>query len=164
MPHLHKVSVLTLAVALVAGAAYAQTQKSAPKEQYQRTPMPAGIQVIQTDEEGPLFATTEGKTLYQWPFIQLRNGDAGDQKGKPTCTDTLFKENAGLMSPYPGGFIMPDADTRMSCVELWPPVGRPMVRRTSASGPSSSIPAARCSGLTMVILCTRRYSIRRRAM
>ncbi|MGE3334072.1 MAG: hypothetical protein AB7I36_10540 [Rhodospirillaceae bacterium] len=125
MRHLRRASVLTLAAALVAGAAYGQTQKSAPKEQYQRAPLPAGIQVIQTDEEGPLFATAEGKTLYQWPFIQLRNGDAGDQKGKPTCTDKLFKENAGLMSPYPGGFIMPDAETRMSCVQLWPPVWAP---------------------------------------
>ncbi len=113
---------LSIAVALLAGAAVAQSAKGTPKELSQRAAMPPGIQVMQTDEEGPVFATADGKTLYQWPFIQLRNGDAGDQKGKPTCTDTIYKENAGLMSPYPGGFILPDADARLSCVQLWPPL------------------------------------------
>ena len=113
---------LSIAVALLAGAAFAQSAKGTPKELSQRAAMPPGIQVMQTDEEGPVFATADGKTLYQWPFIQLRNGDAGDQKGKPTCTDTIYKENAGLMSPYPGGFILPDADARLSCVQLWPPL------------------------------------------
>lgn len=115
-----------LAAATLAGAE-AQTRKesSAAKEQSQIVPLPPGFQVIQTDEDGPVFATAEGRTLYRWPFIQLRNGDAGDQKGKPTCTDTIYKENAGLMSPYPGGFIMPDADTRLSCVQLWPPAFAP---------------------------------------
>ncbi len=122
MRHLRKASVLSIAVALLAGAAVAQSAKGTPKELSQRAAMPPGIQVMQTDEEGPVFATADGKTLYQWPFIQLRNGDAGDQKGKPTCTDTIYKENAGLMSPYPGGFILPDADARLSCVQLWPPL------------------------------------------
>jgi predicted lipoprotein with Yx(FWY)xxD motif len=132
MRHLRTATVLSIAAAtaLFASAAQSQSQKNAPaaahKEQYQRTPLPPGIQVIHTDEEGPLFATAEGKTLYQWSFSQLRNGDAGDQKGKPTCTDTLYKENAGLMSPYPGGFIMPDADTRLSCLQLWPALWAPV--------------------------------------
>jgi len=128
MRHLRSGIVLATAAAVMLGTAvHAQSQKNATamKELSQRVPLPPGIQVIQTDEDGPVFASAEGKTLYRWPFIQLRNGDAGDQKGKPTCTDTLFKENAGLMSPYPGGFIMPDAETRLSCVQLWPPVWAP---------------------------------------
>ena len=130
MRHLRTGIVLATAAAVMIGTAvHAQSQKNVPatamKELSQRVPLPSGIQVIQTAEDGPVFASAEGNTLYRWPFIQLRNGDAGDQKGKPTCTDTLFKENAGLMSPYPGGFIMPDADTRLSCVQLWPPVWAP---------------------------------------
>jgi predicted lipoprotein with Yx(FWY)xxD motif len=129
MRYLRTATVLTIAagVAMIGTAAHSQTQRNAPaqKEISQSTPLPPGAQIIQTDEDGPVFATAEGKTLYRWPFIQLRNGDAGDQKGKPTCTDTLYKENAGLMSPYPGGFIMPDADKRLSCVQLWPPFWAP---------------------------------------
>jgi predicted lipoprotein with Yx(FWY)xxD motif len=130
MRHPRTASVLAIAAAAMIGtAAFAQTQKTtpsaAPKEISQSVPLPPGFQVVHTAEDGPVFATAEGKTLYQWPFIQLRNGDAGDQKGKPTCTDTLFKENAGLMSPYPGGFIMPDADTRLSCLQLWPAAWAP---------------------------------------
>ena len=37
-----------------------------------------------------------------------RNGDAGEQKGKPTCGDVPYKVNAGLMSPYPGGLELPE--------------------------------------------------------
>jgi predicted lipoprotein with Yx(FWY)xxD motif len=131
MDHLRTARVLAIAAAaaMIGTSAQSQSQKNtpsaAPKEISQSVPLPPGFQVIHTAEDGPVFATAEGKTLYQWPFIQLRNGDAGDQKGKPTCTDTVFKENAGLMSPYPGGFIMPDADTRLSCLQLWPAVWAP---------------------------------------
>jgi len=128
MRYLRSVSVLTIGVVAMFGStAHSQSQKDAPalKEQYQITPLPTGIQVVHTDEDGPVFATAEGKTLYQWPFIQLRNGDAGDQKGKPTCTDSIYRENAGLMSPYPGGFTLPGAETRLSCLQLWPAVWAP---------------------------------------
>ena len=123
MRHLRNTKILSIAVVggLIAGAAYAQT-RGEPTEDYQRLPLPPGIQVINSDIEGPVFATAEGKTLYQWPFRALRNGDGGEQKGKPTCDDTVYRENAGLMSPYPAGFILPDVDKRLSCAQLWPPV------------------------------------------
>jgi predicted lipoprotein with Yx(FWY)xxD motif len=94
----------------------------APLEDYLREPMPPGFQVVQTELEGPVFADANGKTLYTWPMKALRNGSAGEQKGKPTCDDMRHTENAGLMSPYPAGLLLPDSATRPSCVEVWPPV------------------------------------------
>ncbi|MCC6914235.1 MAG: hypothetical protein IT566_11080 [Rhodospirillaceae bacterium] len=120
-----KVLSMVAAAALMAGGAAAPMKRGEPVEDYQRQPLPPGIQVVVTDIEGPVYATAEGKTLYQWPFRALRNGDGGEQKGKPTCDDTVYKENAGLMSPYPGGFILPDVDKRLSCAQLWPPVPAP---------------------------------------
>ena len=117
------VSALTFAALSVGVSAYAaSSQKNAAEEDYLRAPLPPGFQVISTELEGPVFATSGGMTLYQWPMKPLRNGDAGEQKGKPSCDDHKYTENAGLMSPYPGGFILPDVERRMSCVQLWPPV------------------------------------------
>lgn len=91
-------------------------------EIYVREPMPPGFKVIVADFEGPVFADAKGKTLYNWPRTGLRNGDAGEQKGKPTCDDHKYTENAGLMSPYPGGLELPEVETRPSCTDVWPPV------------------------------------------
>ena len=124
---------VVVAAVLIGSAAQAQSQapssqaiaQKLPVEDYQRLPLPPGIQVVNTDIEGWVFATAEGRTLYQWPFRALRNGDGGEQKGKPTCDNTVYTENAGLMSPYPGGFILPDVEKRLSCAQLWPPVLAP---------------------------------------
>jgi predicted lipoprotein with Yx(FWY)xxD motif len=91
-------------------------------EDYVREPMPRGFKVIVAEFEGPVFADANGKTLYSWPITNLRNGDAGEQKGKPTCDDHKYTENAGLMSPYPGGLELPEVETRPSCTDVWPPV------------------------------------------
>jgi predicted lipoprotein with Yx(FWY)xxD motif len=91
-------------------------------EAYRHVPMPPGFGVQYTDVDGPVFVDATGKTLYTWPIHSLRNGDAGEQKNKPSCDDTKYSESAGLMSPYPGGLILPDLDTRPTCVQLWPPV------------------------------------------
>lgn len=91
-------------------------------EDYVRDPMPPGFKVIVTEFEGPVFADSKGKTLYKWPISGLRNGDAGEQKGKPTCDDHKYTDNAGLMSPYPGGLELPEVATRPSCTDVWPPV------------------------------------------
>ncbi len=116
-------SALTLAVLAAGFSAHAaSSQKAAVTEDYLKAPLPPGFQVVNTELEGPVFATSGGMTLYQWPMKPLRNGDAGEQKGKPSCDDHKYTENAGLMSPYPGGFILPDVESRMSCVQLWPPV------------------------------------------
>ncbi len=111
-----------LAVSAAGLAAHAQSQKNRLTEDYIKAPLPPGFQVINTELEGNVFADAGGKTLYQWPMKPLRNGDAGEQKGKPSCDDRKYTENAGLMSPYPGGFVLPEVETRPSCTGLWPPV------------------------------------------
>lgn len=109
-----------LAAALALSTAEAKNKQLT--EDYVREPMPRGFQVIVTDFEGPVYADANGKTLYNWPITNLRNGDAGEQKGKPTCDDHKYTENAGLMSPYPGGLELPEVETRPSCTDVWPPV------------------------------------------
>jgi predicted lipoprotein with Yx(FWY)xxD motif len=116
-----------IAVAAVIGAAavvQAQTKsaRQTQTEDYVREAMPPGFQVVVAELEGPVFADAKGKTLYNWPLRDLRNGPAGEQKGKPTCGDTKYTTNAGLMSPYPGGLVLPEVETRPTCVQAWPPV------------------------------------------
>ena len=121
-------SVLALA-AFAAGTALvyphvqakAETKSKVLLEDYVHAPMPPGFQVVNADVEGTVFADAQGKTLYNWPIESLRNGDAGEQKGKPTCDNHKYTDNAGLMSPYPGGLELPEVATRPSCVDVWPP-------------------------------------------
>src|SRR4051812_12366237 len=70
-------------------------------EEYVRVPMPPGFQVVATELEGPVFADAKGRTLYTWPIKAMRNGYAGDPKGKSVCGDKVTLKSAGLMSPYP---------------------------------------------------------------
>jgi predicted lipoprotein with Yx(FWY)xxD motif len=119
--------------AVFAAGAFALTAADSPKkpnipgpaEDYVRAPMPAEFHVEITELAGPVFADATGKTLYRWPLKNLRNGDAGEQKGKPSCSDHVFTETSGLMSPYPPGLVLPDVETRPSCVQLYPPVLAP---------------------------------------
>lgn len=90
-------------------------------EDYQHVPMPPGFKVIMTELDGPVFADARGHTLYQWPLRRMRNGYTGEAKGTPACTGKKTTVNAGLMSPYPPGLVLPDLDTRPSCVQAWPP-------------------------------------------
>jgi len=92
------------------------------KEQYEQVAMPPGFQIVVTEQEGPVFADARGHTLYQWPVRQLRNGPVGERKGQPSCDKTVYTVNSGLMSPYPGGFELPELVTRPSCLDLWPAV------------------------------------------
>jgi len=107
----------------VAETDFWQPKDSKDQEAYVNEPMPPGVKVVPTELDGPLFATAEGKTLYTWPLRGLRNGNAGDRhkSGVATCDDKIYRETSGLMSPYPGGFLLPDADTRKSCEQRWPP-------------------------------------------
>lgn len=107
---------------LVAGGAYAAASRGGQDNDYVREPMPAGFQVIASEVDGPVFADANGRTLYTWPVGSQRNGNAGEQKGKPTCDATKYTDNAGLMSPYPGGLTLPEVETRPSCLDLWPAV------------------------------------------
>lgn len=111
--------VLTATVMLAIVSAHAKQQFT---ESYVHEPMPPGFKVVVAEFEGPVFTDSKGHTLYNWPRMGLRNGDAGEQKGKPTCDDHKYTENAGLMSPYPAGLELPEADTRPSCTDVWPPV------------------------------------------
>jgi predicted lipoprotein with Yx(FWY)xxD motif len=113
-------------IGVLAAAAFmalpASAQNKAQLEDYVREPMPPGFQVVVAEFEGPVYADASGKTLYQWPITSLRNGDAGEPKGKPSCDDHKYTDNAGLMSPYPGGLELPEVATRPSCIQVWPPV------------------------------------------
>ncbi len=116
-----------LALAILAGAAGglvqpANAQRAAERETYEQVPLPTGFQVVVTELEGPVFADARGLTLYTWPRGGQRNGDAGEQQGRPTCDDTKYTETAGLMSPYPAGLELPELETRPTCVQIWPPV------------------------------------------
>ena len=105
---------------------YWQSPENIATEDYMQEPLPKGFSGHSTAIEGPVFADSNGMTLYSWPLHNLRNGDLGDRKGEPpSCNDKLETTNSGLMSPYPGGFKLPDLDTRPTCVELWPPVYAP---------------------------------------
>ena len=106
------------------GTAHALSLWQRPdQERYVVEPLPAGFQVIHSELEGPVFANAQGRTLYKWPLRQLRNGDTGDRKGFPSnCTGEVFTVNAGMISPYPPGLLLPDAATRRSCQQVWPPV------------------------------------------
>lgn len=98
---------------------------SATAEQYLRVPMPPGFQIVRTELDGPVFADAQGRTLYKWPYTSLRNGYVGDPIGGSTCTHTVTRIEKGLFSPWPPGLVLPDLDTRPSCVAMWPPVLAP---------------------------------------
>jgi len=100
-----------------------QAPEATDREAFLAEPMPAAIQVVPTELEGPVFANAEGKTLYIWPLRGLRNGAVGDRRNTAsTCEGTIYRETAGLMSPYPPGYLLPEADLRRPCEALWPPV------------------------------------------
>lgn len=111
-----------LFVAFVANAAFAEAEKGDLVEQWVNVPMPPGFHVEITELEGPVFADSDGRTLYTWPLNKQRNGYSGETPGTPACYDEVLTVTAGLMSPYPPGIELPDLDTRPSCTDLWPPV------------------------------------------
>src|SRR5579863_7571854 len=86
-------------------------------ETYIHAPMPPGFRVIVTELDGPVFADASGKTLYSWPRRELRNGGTGDNKGESECGSVKSTTNAGLMSPYPPGLLLPELDQRPSCTQ-----------------------------------------------
>ena len=110
-----------LAVALFSVGAVLAASAPPQREDYIREPLPPGFQVIATELDGPVFADANGRTLYVWPLKQARSSFVGEQPGKPTCGDTKYTRSAGYSSVYPEGFELPDAATRKSCIEVWPP-------------------------------------------
>lgn len=124
MRHSANLGIIPIAALLAFGQVVAaeDVPPSSPEEAYVHVPMPPGFQVIVTELEGPVFADTHGKTLYEWPLQNLRDGYVGDEKNSSNCTDQITRKGAGLMSPYPPGLVLPELDTRPSCVDMWPPV------------------------------------------
>lgn len=112
-------ALLLLVLASVAVAADAE------REAFRAVPMPPGFQVLPTELEGPVFADSEGRTLYAWPQHKLRNGYSGEAADTPECYDEVLTVTAGLMSPYPAGIALPELEQRPSCTDLWPPVFAP---------------------------------------
>jgi predicted lipoprotein with Yx(FWY)xxD motif len=109
----------------LAAAPQSQAFGSRQTEDYIHVPMPPHIRVEATELDGPVFADAKGHTLYRWPFKNMRVGNTGDAKGESKCTDVKTTENTGYMSPYPGGFTLPDLDQRPSCAQAWPPALAP---------------------------------------
>lgn len=121
-----RLNILFLSIAgFTAMAGLSTLQAAEPKEDFARVPMPPGFQVLVNELEGPVYADGQGKTLYTWPKRTLRNGTAGEDRGKPTCGGEPARESSGTQSPYPGGLLMPEADTRPACTALWPVVHAP---------------------------------------
>lgn len=120
--HMLLISSCALLVAAVITPSSGAERKPS-RESYKEEPVPSGIQVIDTELEGPVYANAEGATLYIWPRINLRNGDAGDVRNRSSlCNDKVLVESAGLQSPWPPGLLLPDIETRPSCAEVWPPL------------------------------------------
>jgi len=109
------------AVALAAALLSATGANAGQTEPYIPEAMPPGFRVETSELDGPVFADPKGRTLYRWPYRTMRNGVTGDSKGESNCTDVASTESAGLMSPYPGGLLLPDRVKRPSCQQLWPP-------------------------------------------
>jgi predicted lipoprotein with Yx(FWY)xxD motif len=91
-------------------------------EAWVNEPMPVGIQIISTEIAGPTFADADGRTFYVWPLKAMRAGITGDAPGKSDCKNEKLILTAGLMSPYPPGLALPNAETRPTCTDIWPPV------------------------------------------
>ncbi len=107
--------------------AFGQAEKYRPPvedlEAYILDPLPPGFGVQHTDVDGPVYVDESGMTLYRWPLATLRNGPAGERKNAaPVCSNVKQTVNTGLMSPFPGGLLLPDLDTRPTCTQMWPPV------------------------------------------
>ena len=52
-------------------------------------PMPPRFRVVVTELDGPVFADARGRTLYTWPFKNMRVGATGDPKGQSNCGSTV---------------------------------------------------------------------------
>lgn len=124
MRQMRFIGVIAAAVcALTAHGALAQSKRDAGlSERYVREPTPPGMKVFLSKIDGPIYTDAQGRTLYQWPRKELRNGGTGDMKGAASiCDNVKSTENIGLMSPYPPGLTLPDVNTRASCEQMWPP-------------------------------------------
>ena len=83
---------LALATLAMGAALSAQAAERGAREDYVSEPMPPGVQVIATEADGNVFTNAAGLTLYIWPQHEQRNGNAGEDAGKPLCDNTVATE------------------------------------------------------------------------
>jgi predicted lipoprotein with Yx(FWY)xxD motif len=95
--------------------------RAAETENYRPVATPSQVRVASTELDGPVFTDSKGRTLYNWPLRELRNGIAGDHAGTSECNDAPTQVTSGLMSPYPGGLYLPELDQHPACTTMWPP-------------------------------------------
>ena len=107
-------------VAVVGAVAKDAAPKNALIEAYMPEAMPPGFRVEITDTQGPVFADPQGRTLYMWPSVPLRNGKVGEDPGKSSCNDEHITVSDGLYSIY-GEATLPDLNKRPTCTQVWPP-------------------------------------------
>ena len=60
-------------------------------ESYREVPIPPEFHVEATPLEGPVFADSNGRTLYKWPQHKLRNGYSGEAPDTPACYDEVLE-------------------------------------------------------------------------
>jgi len=116
---------IVVALGCLATGAPAWAQKSDAgqlAEEYRSVLMPPGFRIEKTELDGPVFADPEGRTIYKWPLIQQRSGQAGEVKGAINCYGEKATVTTGNMSPYPPGLLLPDLANRPACTDLWKPV------------------------------------------
>ena len=90
-------------------------------EDYQAEPMPPGFQVVNTETQGPVFGDPQGKSMYIWRSVPLRQGKVGEDPNKPSCNNERITMSDGQYSIY-GPALLPEVDKRPTCTQVWPPV------------------------------------------
>jgi predicted lipoprotein with Yx(FWY)xxD motif len=72
---------------------------------------PAGIKIVETEMNGPVYADQKGRTLYTW------YGDK--QANKSECENVKITQVRGRTGVE---YHLPDAETRLTCTQAWPPL------------------------------------------
>lgn len=92
-------ALLAAALTLAAGAVQAEPDSR-----------PADVRLETTDEMGPVFADSQGRTLYVW---------VGDRPGQSRCNGDRYTKVIGSGEVV---YHLPDPDERMTCQQMWPPL------------------------------------------
>jgi predicted lipoprotein with Yx(FWY)xxD motif len=84
--------------------------------------LPAGVQVVQTELDGEVYADSRGHTLYTW------NGDK--ERNKSECKNLKYIEATGGTGVK---YALAEPDKRLTCTQAWPPlVAAPNVKPVGA--------------------------------
>ncbi len=108
-------------LSLVGGAVAKDQPGKGLVENYRQEPMPPGFQVVNTETQGPVFGDPQGKAMYVWRSVPLRQGKVGEDPNKPSCNNEQIKMSDGQYSIYAPA-LLPEVDKRPTCTQVWPPV------------------------------------------